>query len=219
MKKYMRVENKKAIRFVGGKPNWFNSDGQEITDDTVFIQGGIYPLDDAKPEYDPKTQRIKAKSMDEWIVHDDHVEKTWDVIDKSLDEVKQERLTEIEQERTRRTELMPYTTPVGTDVEVKLKEESPNKPRQTWLSGKANKADSRIRRNLDMDDVDGDKYLIAADDSRHEMTADDWLDLGEKMDSWITGHVFAASQHMQAVKDLETVQEVIDYDFSDGWPS
>jgi hypothetical protein len=136
-----------------------------------------------------------------------------------LGRAKQNKYTEIEAERVRRTELMPYTTPDGVDVEVKLREESPSKPRQTWLSGKANKADSRIRRGLGMDDVDGDKYLIAADDSRHAMTADDWLDLGERMDSWITGHVFAAGQHMANVRALTSMQDVIDYDYSTGWPT
>jgi hypothetical protein len=215
---YAEVKNNEIVR-TRVRPNWLDLDGNKIEEDSIFIANDIYPIVRENPEYDPKTQVKKQKSISEWEIRNDHVFIPYTVEDVPLSKIIIKKTRQIEADRIARTQYMPWTVPSsGTQVQVKIAEE-PKKERLTWLSGKANKADSRIRRGLDMDDVDGDKYLIAADDSRHEMTADDWLALGERMDSWITEHVFAAKQHIQAVQDLTTVQDVIDYDFSTGWPS
>lgn len=228
-------------RIIPPKNLVFLTDNRAVKEDCSSVNDVkyiYYGEDDKWVEYEPFTGKVKDYDWDKvdaifqkveskptdlqpWETATYRGNGEWNIEhkDDALSIVKEEKLKEIGRERTRRMELMPYTAPDG-EVEVKLREEPPIKPRQTWLSSKAGKAESRIRRGLNMDDVDGDKYLIAADDTKHEMTADDWLDLGEKIDSWITGHIFAATQHIQAVKDLGTVEDVEGYDYTkDHWPS
>ncbi|MFW6247011.1 MAG: hypothetical protein ACOC22_02450 [bacterium] len=127
-----------------------------------------------------------------------------------------EKAEEIEEERVKRTELMPYTTPDGEDVEVKLLEEPPNKPRQTWLSGTCSWGLAEVQDN-NPDETDD---LIAADDTTHTMKASDWVEFGKKMKKWVKDNLMAAKQHVQNVKDLESIEEIKDYDYTTNyWPS
>ncbi len=126
-----------------------------------------------------------------------------------------EKFEEIEQERIKRTELMPYTTPDAVDVEVKIQEEPPNKPRQTWLSGTSSWGLAKVQAGTP-DETDS---LIAADDSLHSMTASEWVDFGVALKEWVQDNLMTAKQHMANVQALADVQSIIDYDYSTGWPS
>jgi len=125
-----------------------------------------------------------------------------------------EKAEEIEQERIKRTEFMPYTTPDGIDVQVKVGEKPPHKPRQTWLAGTAAWGIANIQKGTP-NEVDS---LIAADDTSHDMTAEQWVDFGITLKSWIKDNVMAAKEHMANVRDLTTVENVQNYDTSTGWP-
>ena len=122
----------------------------------------------------------------------------------------------IELYRARLTQYMPYTTPDGAEVQVKIAEEPPNKPRQTWLAGASAKALAAK--------VKGESFandLIAADDTRHSMSEDDWITLGEMLHQWIKDHIDVAREHIANVKALDTVDDVIAYDITTNpeWPS
>lgn len=232
MPQYAKIKGNEILK-TGSRSTWYypknHSDhpGEKITDDSIYAQGGIDPdanavcwrpiSDENKPSYDPETEKPpKPKAQSEWEIKSDRVIKVWDdPVAKSLDEVKDKKLREIEQERVRRTELMPYTTPDGVDVEVKLKEEPPGKPRQTWLSGTCAWALAEVQ-DGNPDETDN---LIAEDDSLHTMKASDWVQFGKALKAWVRDNLMITKQHMQAVRDLETVNDVIDYDFSEGWPS
>lgn len=135
--------------------------------------------------------------------------------DPDLDTFRQQKYAEIEAERASRTELMPYTTPDGVSIEVKLTEDSPTKPRMSWLSGTSSWGLAEVQEG----NPDATDSLIAADDTLHEMTASEWVQFGKAMKQWIRDNLMAAKQHIQAVKALTTVQDVVDYDYSSGWPS
>jgi hypothetical protein len=123
---------------------------------------------------------------------------------------------QIEADRIARTQYMPWTVPSsGTQVQVKIAEEPPGKPRQTWLSGTCSWGLACVQEGTP-DEVDD---LIAADDSLHSMTAQEWVQFGKALKVWVRDNLMAAKQHIANVQALDTVQDVIDYDFSTGWPS
>jgi hypothetical protein len=134
----------------------------------------------------------------------------------SLSEAHKGMCAQIEADRIARTQYMPWTVPSsGTQVQVKIAEEPPGKPRQTWLSGTCSWGLACVQEGTP-DEVDD---LIAADDSLHSMTAQEWVQFGKALKVWVRDNLMAAKQHIANVQALDTVQDVIDYDFSTGWPS
>ena len=205
-----------VVQKTRGMPKWFDSDGNQITDNSVFIEDGIYPLDTTPPSYDPDTQYIQEQSMDKWTIETDYVKKTYDVIDRSLDDVKRIFVMKIENERINRTKLMPWTVPsTGTEVEVKLSEDAPSKPRQTWLSGTSSWGVAKVQEG----NSDATDDLIAADDSTHTMTASEWVEFGKAIKSWIKDNLMTAKYHKGNIEDQTTVDDVVNYDYSTDWPS
>lgn len=136
--------------------------------------------------------------------------------DPDLDTFKNEKYTEIENERISRTELIPWTVPsTSTQVQVKIAEEPPSKPRQTWLSGTSSWGLACVQEGTSGETDD----LIAADDSLHTMTASEWVDFGKSLKVWVRDNLMTAKQHIQSVQALIDVQSVINYDISQGWPT
>ena len=127
-----------------------------------------------------------------------------------------EKVQEIETERIKRTNLMPYTTPDGAEVQIKIAEEPPSKPRQTWLAGASARA---IAAKVKSESMTED--LIAANDSRHSMSEDDWITLGEALHQWIKDHIDVADEHVANIMALDTVEDVKAYDITTNpeWPS
>jgi len=135
--------------------------------------------------------------------------------DPDLGTFRQQKYAEIEAERVSRTEYMPWTVPSsGTQVQVKIQEEPPNKPRQTWLSGTSSWGLAKVQAGTP-DETDS---LIAADDSLHSMTASEWVDFGVALKEWVRDNLMTAKQHIANVQALADVQDIIGYDFSGGWP-
>lgn len=131
-----------------------------------------------------------------------------------LTEAQAAKIREVEAERVRRCEMMPYTTPDGASVKVKIGEYPPGKPRQTWLSGASARAlAAKVKEESFSDD------LIAADDSRHSMNEDNWVNLGEALHQWVRDHINAAKDHTANIESLSTVEDVEGYDVTSGyWP-
>jgi len=135
--------------------------------------------------------------------------------DPDLDTFKEELYEKIENERVNRTQLMPWTIPsTGVSVQVKIGEDAPGKPRMSWLSGNSAWGIMEVQDgNPDVTDT-----LIAADDTLHTMTASEWKEFGRAMKYWIGDNVIAAKQHLNAVKNLTNLQDILDYDYLTGWP-
>ena len=135
--------------------------------------------------------------------------------DPDLDTFREQKYAEIESERILRTTYMPWTIPsTGTQVQVKIAEDAPAKPRMSWLSGTSSWGLARVQEGAP-NETDS---LIAADDTLHEMTAEEWVQFGKAMKQWIRDNLMAAKQHMASVQALTAVQDVIDHDWSTGWP-
>ncbi len=154
------------------------------------------------------------------VIDGERVEMTQEEIDEwnnlrtsTLSEVKSRKINEIEAERLRRNETMPFTTPDGIDIQIKIAEQPPAKPRQTWLAGASAKGlAAKVKGQSFTND------LIAADDSRHDMNEDEWIQLGEKLQDWIKAHIDAASQHIADIQSYNTVDEVQNHDLTKYWP-
>lgn len=134
---------------------------------------------------------------------------------KYLKNKKQQKYKEIEQERLKRTKIMPWTIPSSnTQVNVKIEENPPDKPRQTWLAGSSAWGIANVQKG-NSDEIDD---LIAADDSAHPMTAQEWVDFGIALKQYIKNHVMAAKQHWQDIGSYTTINEVINHDLTKYWP-
>jgi len=131
-----------------------------------------------------------------------------------LEQAKMDKMAEVEVERVRRTEQMPFTIPSsGTSVQVKIAEQPPSKPRQTWLSGASSRA---LAAKVESSTMTED--MIAADDTRHSMNEDDWVQLGKELHNWVRAHIDAASQHMADIQGYTTVDEVQGHNLTLYWP-
>lgn len=132
-----------------------------------------------------------------------------------LDQIKQIIYQQIDNERVKNITYMPWTVPsTGTQVHVKIAEEPPHKPRQTWLSGTSSWGLACVQEGTP-DETD---TLIAADDSLHSMTASEWVQFGKALKVWVRDNLMAAKQHMANIQALTDEQSIISYDYSTGWP-
>ena len=134
--------------------------------------------------------------------------------DPDLDIFKEELYVLIEQKRVENTQLMPWVVPSsGTNIEIKIGEEPPDKPRMSWLSGNCSWGLIEVQAgNTELTDI-----LIAADDSLHELTVQEWIEFGRGLKHWIGNNVIIAKTHLNNVKALTTLQDILDYDYQSGW--
>lgn len=212
---YAKVENGRVVE-QRPRPNWLDASGNPITDDARFRQDGIYPIVESPPAYDRDFQMAAPRKMSEWIVHADHVEKTWSVQEVSLQVAHRTMHAKIEAARLRNSAQMPWSIPsTGEAVTVNVQEDAPHKPRQTWLSGTILWAMSEIvAGNLQASDE-----LIASDDSLHTLGVDDWLALGRAMKGWLRQHIEQERVHKAAVSQMTTVAQIMGYDETANWPA
>lgn len=86
---YAYIKNGSLEKLVA-RPNWQYDDGTQVTDATL-AESGYLPIAATPPAFDPATQSRVQLNKEQWIVHADHVEATYQVTDKSLDTVLTER--------------------------------------------------------------------------------------------------------------------------------
>jgi hypothetical protein len=84
MQRYVKTENNQIVR-IAPRPNWLQDDGTPVTD-AQLVERDWYPLTETQPEHDPATQKITDTAQSSWIMHADHVERTYQIIDKTPDE-------------------------------------------------------------------------------------------------------------------------------------
>lgn len=58
------------------RPRWFDIDGQPVSDE-ILISEGYYPLEDNFPDVDLIENFVRERPMNEWIVGEDKVTKTY----------------------------------------------------------------------------------------------------------------------------------------------
>ncbi len=161
----------------------------------------------------PGSQLVQMSHKQKWrLINDDGMYRL-KTDDELLQEAKEKKFLEVGKERARRYVLMPYTTPAGSNIQVKIGEEA-SKPRQTWLAGASSRGLAAKVKDQSFEDD-----LIAANDTRHTMDREGWIDFGEKLHQWMRDHIDAASYHIQDIKDLTTIEDVENYDVTSGyWP-
>jgi len=94
---YAKIINGK-IESVGRKPNWRMDDGSLISDEELVKRGRL-PVHRDPPEYDGETQRLKQRSQDEWVIHDDYVEVVYEVEDVPLDQLETRIFNKADEEK------------------------------------------------------------------------------------------------------------------------
>lgn len=202
---YALVENNVAIE-AKSKPNWFHDDGSPVTDSFLVEQENIYPIVYNPPTIDKTRQKLIIRPMIEWSVKDTYVEATYRVENKTLVEIQTERIREIENIKNTKLETMEYTLPAGDIVTVKIAEDAPDKPRQSWLSMTINKAMIAVVNSEDFSET-----LIDAQDNEHILTANDWLDFGKCMQERIVGLVRTAKIDIENIKSFTAVEPILNY--------
>ena len=161
----------------------------------------------------PGSQLVQMSHKQKWrLVNDDGTYRLKTDAE-LLGEAQEAKIREVDAERAGRCEMMPYTTPDGASVEIKIGEYPPGKPRQTWLSGASARAlAAKVKGESFSDD------LIAADDSRHTMNEDIWVSLGEELHKWVRDHINAAKDHAADINAYTTIEDVENHDLTLYWP-
>lgn len=57
------------------------------------------------------------------------------------------------------------------------------------------------------------------ENNEHSLDGDQLVAMSDTVSSWVQGHYSNAWAHKDNVRALDSVEDIIDYDFSDGWPS
>ena len=94
---YAKITNGK-IESVSRKPNWRMDDGSLISDEELIKRGRL-PVHRDPPEYDKEIQRLKQKSQDEWVIHNDYVEVVYEVEDVPLDQLETRIFNKADEEK------------------------------------------------------------------------------------------------------------------------
>jgi hypothetical protein len=113
---FVKLKNGKPFEVVS-RPNWLEMDGSEITDDTRFIEAGIWPLVHEDFEYDHYTQEATRKEIADWQINDNNVTVTYEVTDRPLEDAKTLLKMEVDRIRYRKiySENIPYVFPGDTE--------------------------------------------------------------------------------------------------------
>ncbi|MCK9301469.1 MAG: hypothetical protein M0P23_08860 [Bacteroidales bacterium] len=132
----------------------------------------------------------------------------------TLEQAKEEKYNQIEAERFNRMKLMTFTIPsTNIQVEVKIAEQPPSKPRQTWLAAASTRAIAAKIKSIPFADE-----LIAADNSRYLMDQDDWIAFSAELHQLVKDYIDAANQHIINIQGYNTVEEVRGHDLTLYWP-
>ena len=76
---YAHTKENKVYK-ITGKPKWFFDDGTQV-DDTYLKNEGIFPVQENNPDYNRLTHKIVEKDITDWIIGDNFVEKTYNIIE------------------------------------------------------------------------------------------------------------------------------------------
>lgn len=68
------------------RPDWRGDDGHPVPD-SVLIDAGLYPVEDAEPAFDPTRRRLFRRPEADWIVQADRVTVTYELTDLTTAEI------------------------------------------------------------------------------------------------------------------------------------
>ena len=228
MQMYAEVVDNEIIE-ISSRPTWYypidHSDypGEEITDDSIYIQGGLNPDENAacwcpvsneeKPSYDPETEYApKQKSQSEWEIKSDRVIRTWYASEaKSLSTVQEETCNDVNGECSRRvSQGISYTFPDGSTGTIQLR----NNDDAINVLGLAAGGLALV--------VEGDTSTTTPfrDEQNviHEMTGPEFVEMGEVGRKWKQNNIKAAWQHKDEIRAYTIVEDVQNHDMTLYWP-
>jgi len=91
--RFVKVVNNTIVEFA--YPEWLDSNGQPITDYSLYVKEGYYPVDESqKPTVDPFYQTVTEEPFSNWTISTASVIPAYSVVDKSLT-VKMKELKEV----------------------------------------------------------------------------------------------------------------------------
>lgn len=202
---YAKIEKGK-IKETRPRPDWFMEDGSPVTDEYLNEYENMLPLIENPPKIDPVRQQVKTKPLSEWIVETNQVRCTYTIKNRPLQDIKQDRIKEIETIRKQNLKTMEYTLPSGEKAVVNIAEDSPDKPRQSWFATTINKAIIAVMRNEEFSEV-----LIDSTDTEHVLTAQEWLDFGEALHKKTVRALKNANKDRKAIMNFTDADSVISY--------
>jgi hypothetical protein len=85
---YAKIENNTIVK-VQYRPMWFQDNGEPVTDIQLNEQGW-FMVEDNPPTYNHNTQKLITEPLLNWIIYPDRVEKTYQVINKTQEEIETE---------------------------------------------------------------------------------------------------------------------------------
>jgi len=200
MSTYAKVVNGEVTKTMS-KPKWFTNEGTPVTDEILIEKESLYPVIYNPPTIDSARERYRLKPITEWVVNETNVTAAYIVENKSLEEVKQEKINQLNMFCDERLESMSFEGNI-----VKIREDSPNKPRQSWLNMSVNRATIAVIRGEEFNEP-----LILADDSQWSMDANKWINFGMDMQSHVANVLFVKATKEIDINNLSSIDDIIAY--------
>lgn len=213
---YAFLENGAIVKTVG-RPRWFNTNGDPVSD-AILAESGYLPLVDSKPSYDPKTQDVSKNQKSAWTIQSDKVVVTYTVRTQTVQEVYTRRINEANRLRDQGIfgGAVDWTRP-GDSVVIPVDMRGPG--------DRANIQDLRSAAIV-MDGqgvTDAVMQFRAADNIVYNLTPQDMIAMSTAMMQRGQQWYAAAWAHKDALKAIaddpaKTVADLVAYDLTVGWP-
>lgn len=198
---YAVIENDKIIS-LESRPKWFDSDMNPVSDE-ILLFNGYYKVVYDLQEYIPELQKLVIRHRDDWIIQEDCVVATYDVIDISIEDLKRNRQYDVTQKRW---DVMVggVTLPNGVIVNSSIEDQN----RITSIV-----ANASLVGLTDEDVVDF-------------KASNGWASISIAQIKIIAGVIGQLVQtcysvergHFEAINELTTREDVLAYDINSNWP-
>lgn len=198
---HAKIENG-AITKVGALPRWFNEGGEPLTPEQ-WVSQGYYPIEYNYPKLDHLTQRAVQKPRSEWLIEEDRVVVTYEVVDIPTEELRQSKLQEATDTRW---QVMTggMTLPNGVEVGTTIDDQN----RITSVLGNYEHAGLN------------DESIISfkAASGFVKITIAQLKEIAGAIGQHVQACYDAEEAHFVAIEALETREEIAAYDVGVGWP-
>ena len=206
---YVKVVDGIAIESVP-KPNYFDSDGNPISDSYLISEESIYPVISSPPSFDDFYQEVNSKNISEWTVGDTQVTETYTISDKPINNIKSDMLD-------KSTDLR-YDYEIGGMIFGSLNIHS-SRESQTKILGASQAARNGTR-------IDDSKWKTI--DGFTTISNTDITQLGTDMETFIQACYNKESTLIDSIEAVDTTvyldavnsyKSIESTDFTTGWPS
>jgi len=201
---YARVIDNQITEIVS-PCDWLMDDGQPVTEEWLFEKENLYKIIENLPIVDDFYQYVEENPINEWIINDNNVEKTYEVFNISIENLK-ENLKE-EAHRLRKiveTSGLKFIDSNSNELHIFTDRDSQSKVMAAYSAVK--------------DGLRQDNSLWKTIDGFVAISNDDILRMAQEMLNFIQGCFDTEKTLIDEIDIAQTIDDLKNIDFSN-WPT